>query len=171
MMMMMLSSWNCFQQKFCYNCTQPINIVTGWLSIPIEKPTISHFQQRYLRRIDLSATSGIAATSTCRGCTTLAEQCQRMAPPTGPTTKSSVNSISTLKAHTRRMGCHDYTWLSAEARDAKRRCRHLVVSFAGLTQPSSILVFMPYASWHAMSSQNRDRTSFGSDSWKSRRNQ
>jgi len=92
------------------------------LHVPLHSPTISRYCYRDIRRVDLAAFhSDIqqsplydfhSATSVDGYVELFNSEVERILDKHAP-----------LKSRTRRVGRHDCSWLSANARDVKRRCR------------------------------------------------
>ena len=105
-------------------CFSDHHLVTSRIHVPRDKPTISTYQYRDLRRVDIEAfNTDIRQSSLYTFDSAMPvddyvdlydSEMQRL-----------LDTHAPLTSRTRRIGRHDCRWLSEEARDAKRRCRRL----------------------------------------------
>lgn len=105
-------------------CFSDHRLVTSRIHVPRDKPTISTYQYRDLRRVDIEAfNTDVRQSSLYTFDSAMSvddyvdlydSEMQRL-----------LDTHAPLTSRTRRIGRHDCRWLSEEARDAKRRCRRL----------------------------------------------
>jgi exonuclease III len=105
-------------------CFSDHHTVVCQLNIPHDRPTAVRYSFRDIRRIDLQAFCDGVCQSPLYDFSR-EQSVDQYVDLFQHTIGRLLDKLAPLKTRTRRLGCNDYRWLSAEAREAKRCVRRL----------------------------------------------
>ena len=141
------------------------------MHVPCDAPTVVKYQYRDIRRIDLADFQNDILQSPLYDfdCTTSVDDYVELF---NDEVQRIVDKHAPLKSRTRRIGRNDCRWLSAEAREAKRRCRRTDARTA-ITRSRTVAIKQRFdeassdvaATWHVVRDVlHRDQRPVHSDS-------